>query len=403
MSDQPQSPQPPTMSASEALIGRERIRGATRMIAEGTDAASVTDEQIKRVADDVELFCRAHAIPRKALAKAAGYSPGVISEFLAGNYKGNRGQVAIDLESWLVAEEARRSRPQTTQFVWTNVAMEIKSTAHYCLDFRKIGLVYGPDTSGIGKTTALQAIHQEMGPRRSSLVTIDKVDANPTGLLRKIGAAMRLRDNGSNRARFERIKAELAGRSHLLLIDQIHNLRGSKEDKPFYILADLYDATNAAQLWCGTADLVAYLQRQQKRNADESLAQIRRRIFPCVDLMESLRAGGGGGGGDAGPGEPLITVDQVREMFAKNKLKLTASAARFLCEVCNQPDSGAVGLCVQVVEYATMMAEVKRVGAIDLPLLKEAMRRGFSVHRAEQLMQRIEVEHATPLRAARAG
>ena len=360
------------------------------MIAEGTDAKDVSAEHIGQVAADVELFTRTHKISRKDLAKSIGYSPGVISEFIAGNYKGNAGQVAIDLENWLVEEEARRSRPQTTQFVWTNVAMEIKSVANYCLDLRKIGLVYGPDTSGIGKTTALQAIHQELGPRRSALITIDKVDANPTGLLAKICVGLKKDHAGSTRQKFKRIVDELTGRSHLLLIDQIHNLRGAKEDRPFYILADLYDATKTAQLWCGTADLVTYLQRQQARNADESLAQIRRRIFPCVDLMESLRSGGEGGSG-----EPLVTVDQVREMFAKNKLKLTATAARFLCEVCNQPDSGAVGLCAQIVEYATMMADFKRLTSIDLPLLKEAMRRGFSPRRAELLVQRIEQAAAT--------
>jgi DNA transposition AAA+ family ATPase len=355
------------------------------MIAEGTDAAAVTEEQILGVANDVETFTRNYKISRKDLAKAIGYSAGVVSDFLTAKYQGNRGQVALDLENWLVEEETRRSRPETTQFVWTNVAMEIKATANYAIDEKTIAMVYGPDTSGVGKTTALQAIYQEMGPRRCSLITIDAVDANPTGLLKKICIGLRKDDAGSNRARFERAVAALSGRSHLLLIDQIHNLRGSKDDKPFYILADLFDATKAAQLWCGTADLVTYLERQQKRNADQSLAQIRRRIFPRVDLMETLRSGGGDGG------EPLVTVDQVREMFAKNKFKLTAAAARFVCELCNQPDSGSIGLCVQIVRYATMMAEIKRITSIDTPLLKEAMRRGFSPARAELVLQRVQL------------
>lgn len=382
------------------------------MIAEGTDAAAVTVEQIQAVAADIDSFARKFKISRKDIGKAVGYSPSVITEFIGGSYRGNKGEVAIDLDAWLVEEEQRRSRPATTQFVWTNIALEIKAVANYCLDKRSIGMIYGPDATGIGKTTALRAIQQEFGPRRSALVTIDKVDANPTGLLCKICRAMRLGDNGRNSDRFKRIKDALTvkednaarngdeqvGRSHLLIIDQIHNLRWSKEDKPFYILTDLWDATQTAQLWCGTADLVAYLHRQQKRHADESLAQIRRRIFPRRDLMESLRGSGGAGGG----GELLVTIDQVREMFAKNKLKLTTSAARFLCELCNSPDSGAVGLCVQLVEYATHLAEIKRLAALDLPLLKEAMRGGFSPDGADVLMQRVELEHA-PMRAANVG
>lgn len=388
---------------NQALLDRERIRGATRMIAEGTDAASVTNEQIRQVAADVELFCKRHDIKGKALAKAVGYSPTTISEFLAGKYAGKSGQVAIDLEGWLVEEEQRRARPATTQFVWTNVALEIKSVANYALDRRSIALVYGPDTSGIGKTTALRAIHQEMGPRRSSLVTIDKVDANPTGLLKKLCKGLGIQDSGSNKQRFDRCVDKLSSadikqilpngeevrRSHLLLIDQVHNLRWSKNDKPFYHLTDLFDATNTAQLWCGTADLVAYLERQQVKNADESLAQVCRRIFPRVDLMESIRPGGGGG-------EPLVTIEQVRAMFAKNKMRLTDTAARFLCRLCNQPDGGAVGLCVQIVEYATMLAEMRRLPSIDAGLLQEALRRGLSPRRTELLMQRLEIEPQKP-------
>ena len=368
------------------------------MIAQGTDAKDVTAEQITQVAADVELFCRSHKIGRNVVAKALGYSPGVISEFLKGQYKGNSGQVAIDIEAWLTEEEERRSRPETTQFVWTNVAMEIKAVASYALDKRKIALVYGPDTSGIGKTTALKAIHQELGPRRSSLITIDKVDANPTGILKKICRGLHVDPAGTNKRRFDRCVEALTGRSHLLLIDQIHNLRGAAEDKPFYHLTDLYDATNTAQLWCGTADLVSYLQRQQARSADESLAQIRRRIFPCVDLMEGIRENGGTAPG----GEPLITVEQVREMFAKNKLRLVGGAARWLCEICNQPDSGGIGLCVSIVEYATMMAEITRAGSIDVPLLQQALRRGFSGRRTDALLHRLEDAQQTP-RVAKVG
>ena len=380
---------------ASALIQRERIRGASRVIQEGTDAAKITAEQIAAVASDVALFAKAHKIKFNEIARALGYSHGVISEFISGKYDGNCAKVAMDVEAWLVDEERRRTQSATTQFTWTNVAMEIKAVASYCLENRKIGLVYGPDSSGIGKTTALRAVHQELGPRRCSFVTIDKVDAHPSGLLRKIAAAIGKTDSGSNRKFFERICGVLQDRNHLLIIDQIHSLRGSKDDKPFYILADLYERTHVAQLWCGTSDLAAYLNRQIVKNCDESLAQLRSRIFPYIDLMACLRRDGGGG-------EPLVTIDQVREMFGRNRMRLAGQAARFLYEICNLPDSGSVRLCVQIVEYATMLADLRGVGVIDLPLLKEALRRGFSPQRAEVLMRKIEIEPLAT-RAAEAG
>jgi DNA transposition AAA+ family ATPase len=372
-----------TPAPSMPLIGRDRIRGASRVIAEGTDAAKVSEDQIAAVASDVEIFRRAHNLHRRDIATAIGYTAGVVSEFLNGNYKGNRGQLAIDLESWLIEEESRRSRDESTSFTWTNVAQLIKATANYCLDMKRIGLVYGPDSAGIGKTTALQAIHQSFGPRRSSLLTLDKMDASPTGVIQKLCTALRLSHTHGNRNCFNKVVAKLRGRSHILLIDQIHNLCGAKGDKPFFILADLFDATEVAQLWVGTNDLVGYLNRQRVKTHDESLAQIRRRVFPCVDLMEACR--GSDGGGDL-----LVTTDQIRAMFARSKLRLTPDAWRFLCKLANTPDSGGIGLCVQLVQYATIIADLAGQTAVDVSHLRQAMRQGFMADRAAAIEQRSE-------------
>jgi len=364
------------------------------MIAEGTDAAAVTPEQIRQVADDVEAFCRAYKVQRVVIAKAIGYTGGVISEFLNGKYAGNEGKIAIALDEWLVEEEQRRSKQQRTVFVETAVVKQIFSVATYCLDFRKVGLIYGPETSGLGKTMAMQAIYQKMGPRRATMITIDKCDANPTGLLKKIIAGMRLENTGSNAQKMRRIVEHLNGRSHLLMIDQVHNLRFAKEDRPFYYLMDIYDASQTAQLWAGTSDMVAYLQRQQAKTIDEPLAQIRRRIFPVIDLMASTAAGGDGG-------EPLYTIDDILEMFSTFKLKLTHSAAKWLRAFACVPGSGALGACVNFVEFATMLGESRRVKEITIALLKEAVVCGLTSERSSWVLR--ETEQMMGSAVARAG
>jgi hypothetical protein len=101
---------------------------------------------------------------------------------------------------------------------------------------RKIGLVYGPDTPGIGKTMALEALNQVLPG--SVLITIEKVHANPTGLLRAIARALRITDGKRNATLYDRIVEKLSGTPRLLMIDQIHNLRHAKDDKPFYYLTD---------------------------------------------------------------------------------------------------------------------------------------------------------------------
>lgn len=361
------------------------------MIAEGRDAGSVTAEEIEKIAADAEVFRRVHRITKQAMAEKLGYSPGVIVEFLKGTYKGNNGQVAIDVDAWIDDEERRRSQPELTQFVWTNVAIEIRATATYCLDERSIGLVYGPDTSGFGKTTALAAIHQSLGPRQSGFAAFDKVDANITGVLRKLCQSLHVDDKGSNKQRFDRLVKKLAiedrragsetGKKFIFLLDQIHNLRGAKEDRPFYVLADLFDATRTAQLWCGTADIAEYLQRQRRRG-DEPLAQIRRRIFPSVDLVQALSSPEYGGSG----GPMCVNAEQVREMFAKHKLRLTPGAIRFAVQLANEPDSGSIGLLVAIVKYASLRASLMDRAIIDVDLLKDALSRGLTQGRAEVLL-----------------
>lgn len=385
MSEQNQKSEP---SQAAPLIGRERIRGATRVIAEGTDAATVTAEQIAAVAADVLLFVHARKVSRKAVARAIHYSEAALSGFLTGNYKGASAQIAIDLDSWLVEAEKRESLPQATCFAWTNVALLIKGAAHWAMDHRTIALVYSGESTGLGKTTSLQAIHQLLGPRRSALATINKVDATPSGLLRKICSALHIEWTGGTDKLFRRIVEHLKGRSHILLLDQIHNLCGANGDKPLFYLADVYDATGCAQLWAGTTDIVAYLARQRVKSSDESLVQIRRRIFPCIDLLASLQSSPDGGG------EPLVTLDQVREMFARSKMRITSDATRFLCALINTPDSGSIGSAVQLVSYAASLAEMAGKTTIDMPLILRAMKMGWTENRATAMVQKIEEESA---------
>ena len=82
-------------------------------------------------------------------------------------------------------------------------------------------------------------------------------------------------------------------------------------------------------------------------------------------------------------------------MFARNKLKLSASATRFIMGLINTPDEGGIGTCVRLVEYATMLAEMTRgVTSIDTPLLKQAMRHSMTTERAIVVMQKVEEAEA---------
>ena len=366
----------------DSLTQSERARGATRMFIEGTDPNKVTPESAKLVIHHVEIHLKEHSLTRKQVARDVGYSPGVVSEVMSGTYRGDWQSVILDLDRWLDQRVKQIAAPQSAPFIWTEVAREIETVAHLVIKLHTIGLVYGPDTSGIGKTMALQAIHAETPG--SIFITCDKIESNPTGLLRAIGHELRLSE-GRNTNLYARIRDCLRGTSRLLIIDQIHNLRKSKDDKPLYILADLQDATKAPQLWCGTADMVAYLQKG--RRGDESLAQIRSRITYVRDLLQRCKDSR-----DGGRGEPLVTVQQIRQMFASNKVRLTEGAIRFLYEMASVPDSGALRTCRNLVLIATLVAQERKMQEIDVPLLLAALRDSVQADTFSHLVNQVHIE-----------
>lgn len=374
------------------LLDRERIRGATRMIPEGTPEDRVSDDQISAVREQVNKYARAVQMSRDTVGKAIGMSGPTISEFLGGKYRGNNAKLAIELDSWLEAEYKRQDAPSTVRFVWTGVARQIQAVANICRQTRTIGMVYGPETSGIGKTWSLKALNAELPG--SILVSIEKVHANPTGLLRAIARAMHLNDGKSNRALYDRIRGTLAGTPRLLMVDQIHNLRGSKGDRPLFMLADLYDATGAPQLWSGTSDMVEYLNRGQAKG-EETLAQIRSRIFYQQDLMERTRPES-----DGGRGEPLVSIDDIRQAYGNNKLKLTSDGARFLCEVANLPDGGALRTVTNIVTIATMVAEQMGAKSLNAELLRKAFRGSTTAQKFQLLNERLDEARPMTMRLA---
>ena len=358
------------------------------MIPEGTKPEAVTKELAADVIDAVNAYKAGTSMSLSAIGKAVGYAGSVVSQVLASKYAGDWRQVIIDLDRWLDEQIKRDAAPKATEFVWTTVAQEIKTVADIAVQLSTIGLVYGPDTSGIGKTMALQAIRREK--TNAMLITVDKVGASVTGVLESICRELKISAGHANRILFQKIVERLKGTPRLLMIDQIHNLCGAKDDKPLYCLADLYDATAAPQLWCGTSDIVAYLERGQAKGR-EPLAQIRRRIGIRRDLMQRTRERG-----DGGRGEPLYSIDEIRRVFAKNKIRLAPDGARYLQQIANRPDGGALGTCKNIVVIATTIAEVRGAAALTAEMLRAAHRELVNARTFDLVESEIESQQPTP-------
>jgi hypothetical protein len=353
----------PAHKPIDQLVQSNRIKGASRIIPDDTLPDAVNDEQSAAVVQSVLDYISAAGMSRSAVARSIGLSPTVVGLVLSLTYKGNQKQILIDLDLWLESQIRRDEAPKVSSFVWTKVAEEIRTIADVASTLKTIGLVYGPESSGFGKTMALEAI-AAIKPG-AVLVTVEKVSATASGLVASIAHAMKI-SPGNTRYAWSSIKAALAGTSRLLIVDQIHALCGHSADKPLYVLADLFDATGAPQLWCGTSDIVAYLTRGLA-NGKEPLAQIRRRIGIARDLCERTRPG------DGGPGEPLYSIEEVRQIFSRGKMRLTPEAVRYLMQLANTRDSGALGTCANLISMATALNE-RTATALTADMLKDAHR-----------------------------
>lgn len=327
------------------LIDGARIRGESRMILDTTDPGTITREQGEAVINAVLAYLNDSGVKRREVAKDLNVAASTLGQVLNWKYGGQWQGIVADLDRWLEQRQKQDATPATAQFVWTKVAEEIRTVADVAVTLRKkgIGLVYGPESSGVGKTITLQALLREF--TGSALVTVEKMVSGRSGLIKSIARALRIGDQQQTEKLYARVKAELQNTNRLLMIDQIHNLTNARDHDPFFVLCDIWDATQAPQLWCGTSDIVAYLNQRQKRGK-ESLAQIRRRIIIQRDLLERTRDS------EDGPGEPLYTPDEIRKIFAKCPMRLAPDSVQYLAKVANEPDQGALGLVTSAVELA---------------------------------------------------
>jgi hypothetical protein len=372
----------------DRLTEQGRVRGESRMIREGANPKDVTPDVAAEVLRRVEHYKREKELSYAEIARGIGVAEATLSQVRSGTYQGDTQKVILNLDRWLGDQEATDKAPKPADFVPTRVAEEIMTIANAAIALKTIALVYGPRTSGVGKSMALAAVAAEKAG--SIFITVDKAAAHTGGILKQICKQLRMSPSHAHDYCIERICEALRGTSRLLIVDQIHNLCGARDDKPLYVLTDIHDRTakepgkpGIPMLWAGTSDIVAYLRRGQAKG-QEPLAQIRSRIGMQRDLMQ--RSGGGGGDGKA-----LFSVDEIRAIFGKGKMRLATDATHYLARLANTPDSGALRTCRNLVVMAITLFQ-KKHDVLTAEMLQTAHR--FLIPDAAFTLLQAEIEQA---------
>jgi DNA transposition AAA+ family ATPase len=357
----------PERSNFDRLMDEQRILGESRTV---RDDQEITHEVGERVLATLAAFMRRTGIKHHQIARNLGIAPLTLSQVQAWKYKGRWPEIIGDIERWIEVQIKREAAPKLSEFVMTRVAEEIMTVATLVVDARDdsdggnpggIGSVFGP--SGIGKTLALRAVAEEKPG--SIYVCINSAIATPRGMLEAISHAVRPSGyySGHITTLLNTIVNALRGTSRLLIIDEVHMLCYQKDDRPFQILRQIHDETKSPQLWCSTINMKRYFRRGEGKGR-QPLSQVRSRLGIERDLTQRTRAGGN-------DGEPLFSVEEVRSIFRKCKMRLTPEAGRYLSQLANLPDSGGLRAARSLMLLTLRMFQ-KSEAAVTVEMLREA-------------------------------
>jgi len=315
-----------------------------------TEPAKITDEQCQQVIEGVKAYLKKNGITQSTLAKSLILASSTVSQVLSGSYAADHRAVVQAMDRWLERRKNADALPQISKFIWTDVARQIRLAAQRSIQAADMGidtrisLVWGDP--GCGKTLALEAIAQS---EDGLLITcgIDLQSGN--SILDKLSQMLGLGIYTTGAKKFAAVVDRLRGSGKLIIVDEIHALLDCRDDSAFHTLRRLSDQTGCPQLWAATCNLIEELRTRERRR--EPLGQIISRIGSQFHLTAKLK----GTGPNGGRPEPLISVEQVLEIYGCNELKLTKDAARFLARFCTNPRIGLLRGCTGLVATATAM------------------------------------------------
>jgi len=201
-----------------------------------------------------------------AVALSLGISTAVISQYLAGVYKGDVAGIDRQVEGFLrLRQERRETGRRAAVFAPTSVSAKIMETARFCHVEGELGVCVGP--SGLGKTTALKRYLVENS--EAALIEAD-LGFTSSDMLREILLAIGApSDSYSLHALMSEIQKRLAGSGRLIIIDEAEHLPWKALD----LVRRINDKCDVGVLLCGLPRLVANL-----RNLNRDFEYIRNRI-----------------------------------------------------------------------------------------------------------------------------
>jgi hypothetical protein len=331
-------------------------------------------EIIARVREDFDFMLGQPGLTMEMIGKALGpgYSRGSLSRFRNCTSREDYGP-SIDkatraINEFLELIARRRSSKLPSGFVETDVAKRMLVVIGKTIELASIGLIYAD--AGRGKSMTLKAA-STIYPG-SILVRVRQHSRTPTGIIKALAEATNIKAASVSGYRASsRLIDALSGSGRCLLIDEAHQLK----HEALETIRDIHDETGCPIILAGTAAL-----NEAVSDHAAFFGQMSSRIALRYNVSEDLASMGPGGGG-----RPLHSVDEIRELFERDRIRLTDDGRMLLTKIANLPGLGGLRLCAKLVQVAASASKGEPVTAeLLLRVLRSMNDRGFAVHTVEQ-------------------
>ncbi len=368
------------MTTTHEII--ERIAKASRRLRMGQrlpdgplpwDVVQRVQADFRRVLDQPGI-----SLTDVAEAMGEGFSRGTLSRF-KNMIRPDDSTVDLDrvvrgINQFLETLARRRQVALPDTFVETEVARRILLVIAKTIELSAIGLIYGD--AGRGKTLTLKAaaaIHTG-----AILIRVTQSTRTPSSLAKHLAQLLQLRGAETLLKAESKLIEKLSRTGRPLLIDEAHQLK----PEALELLRDLHDECGVPVILVGTVKI-----NEAVADSDLFCGQFSSRVAIRYDITECLRSGDGG----RDP-QPLHTIEEIKRLYASDKIRFTADGLTMITKLANLPGFGGLRLCSKIVQVAATITGDDPVDArLVMQIIRSLHGRTHTISQIERAIDRSDV------------
>ncbi|HEX4055993.1 MAG TPA: ATP-binding protein [Tepidisphaeraceae bacterium] len=323
----------PSDQASRHEAGEQALQGiieANRIQLEGHMLATegpIPAEQTARVVEAFRAYIEHHDLTMREAAKGCDYSPGVLSDWAARQYRGDVSEVTRRVNRWLERDARRRAARRPSDFISTRAAESMG--AYIQLADKLVAMLAIVADSGAGKSRVLRYWCDQT----NGIVVTCVQGMRPRDLYRTIAYMLGVPHPKATRTEMlDAIVAKLVGTKKILYIDEAHLL-----GPHIGCLRPIFDLARIPVVMAGAGEILSQIDTDRAHG----VGQMASRTLRC-DLTK--HAARGSGTPNRRTPDMLFTMEEIAKFFAMKKMRISRDGLQMMHRLANLAHRGRLRL-----------------------------------------------------------